>query len=272
MSAFDHTPAHTPAAGILLLCRAAPDRVRPAAQLLRRPLLMAPAGEEWSVLVPAEKSWLDNGTNLAAVTADWAHALTVDGNWPVVGLWWDADGAGFVVAAGFRRTVGHTWLADGTPLGGQEAMTALRARLGLDPVLDAAAFDRLIQQDGGEDAADASARVLGLVAVLARAGLHLGPGLVPGVSAGRLCEAAGALPGAEPVDWPGWRAVERGALGVWTRGPRARALGTAEVALGAALLVWSRGSERRGWRAAGVALVADGALTLLYDRWRAGRA
>ncbi|WP_171167019.1 hypothetical protein [Streptomyces sp. I05A-00742] len=276
MSATDPATDHIPAAGLLLLCRAAPDRVRPAAQLLRRPMLLAPAGEGWSVLVPAEESWREAGTHLAAVAADWAHALTVAESWPVVGLWWDEDGAGFVVAAGFRRTVGHTWLADGTPLGEEEALTALRTRLGLDPVLDGAAFDRLTQPDAE---ADGAARVLGLAAVLARAGLQLGPGLVPGLAAGRLCEAAGLLPDAEPVDWPGWRAAvcggldaaEHGVLGAWTRGPRARALGTAELAAGVALLAWSRGGARRGWRAAGAALVADGALTLLYDRWRAGR-
>lgn len=254
MSATDHSRA----AGVLLLCRAEPDRVRPSAQLLREPLLLAPAGEGWSVLVPGEEAWREEGSQIAAMTADWAHALTVAETWPAVGLWWDEQGAGFVVASGFRRTVGYTWLADGTPLGGEDAMTALRARLGLDPVLDAEAFDRLTEADSD---ADAAARVLGLIAVLSRAGLHLGTGLAPGAGAERLRAAAGSLPEAEPVEWPGWRAA--------VRGPRARALGVAEVAVGAGLLLWGR--RRPRVRLAGALLVADGALTIAYDTWRERR-
>ncbi|MEU3351746.1 hypothetical protein [Streptomyces sp. NPDC037389] len=270
MSATDHSPA----AGVLLLCRAEPDRVRPSAQLLREPLFLAPAGEEWTVLVPGEEAWRAEDATPAALTADWAHALTVAEPWTTVGLWWDAEGAGFVVAAGFRRTAGYTWLADGSPLGEESAMTALRARLGLDPVLDAEAFDRLTLPDSD---ADAAARVLGLVAVLARAGLHLPPGLAPGTAAAELRAAADAAPEAETVEWPGWRTVvrdgldasERGPLGRWTRGPRARTLGAVEIAAGVSL--WAlgrRGDGRRSLRVAGAALVVDGALTLAYDVWR----
>ncbi|GHG56880.1 hypothetical protein [Streptomyces griseocarneus] len=271
MSATDHSRA----AGVLLLCRAEPDRVRPSAQLLREPLLLAPAGEDWSVLVPAEEAWRQEGSHLAAVTAEWAHALTVAESWPAVGLWWDEEGAGFVVAAGFRRTVGYTWLADGAPVGEEGAMTALRARLGLDPVLDAEAFDRLTRPDSD---ADAAARVLGVIAVLARSGLHLPPGLAPGAGAEALRTAAETAPEAEAVEWPGWReavrggldASEQGFMGEWIRGPKARALGAAEIAAGVSLLVLARrgARSRRRWSAAGALLVADGALTIAYDAWR----
>ncbi len=272
MSATDHE--HSRAAGVLLLCRAEPDRVRPSARLLREPLLLAPAGEEWSVLVPDMRG-AQGAENPAAITAEWAHSLTVGESWPAVGLWWDEEGAGFVVAAGFRRTVGYTWLADGSPLGEEGAMTALRARLGLDPVLDAEAFDRLTEPDSD---ADASARVLGLIAVLARAGLQLPPGLAPGTAAPELRAAAGGAAAAEAVEWPGWRAAireglevsERGRLGQWVRGPRARALGAAEIAVGAALLASAArsGARPRGRRLVGALLLADGALTLTYDAWR----
>ncbi|MBB5117017.1 hypothetical protein GO002_12380 [Streptomyces eurocidicus] len=264
---------HSRAAGVLLLCRAEPDRVRPSAQLLNEPLLLVPAGEGWSALIPGEDSWRSEGTSLAEATAGWAHALAVAESWPVVGVWWDASGAGFVVAAGFRRTVGYHWLADGTPAGAEPVMGALRARLGLDPVLDGAALDGLARPDSD---AGAAARVLGLIAVLSRTGLTLPPGLAPGVSAARLRAAAGVLPAAEAVDWPGWRqavragldAAERGTLGAWTRGPRARALGAAEIAAGLALAFGARRAGRRGWAAVGAVLAADGALTLAYDWWR----
>ncbi|MFV8129507.1 hypothetical protein [Streptomyces syringium] len=273
MSATDHRPA----AGVLLLCRAEPDRVRSSAQFLGMPVLLAPAGEEWSVLVPGADSWRDEDEELSVLTADWAHALTVTESWPVVGLWWDGAEAGFVVVAGFRRTVSHTWHADGTqPPGAEEAMTALRARLGLDPVLDGAALDRLTVPDAD---IDAPARVLGLVAVLARAGLHLGTGLAPGTDADELREVAAALPATETVEWPGWREAlragldesERGALGAWSRGPKARARGAAEIVAGLSLLGWARCPDRparRGWSWAGVVLLTDGVLTLAYDRWR----
>ncbi|MEV4431539.1 hypothetical protein [Streptomyces sp. NPDC049555] len=270
MSATDHGRN----AGLLLLCRAEPDRVRPCAQFLREPLLLAPAGEDWSVLVPAgEEPWRETGARPAVVAAEWAHALAAAEPWPAVGLWWDEEGAGFVVAAGFRRTVGHTWLADGSPLGEESAFTALRARLGLDPVLDAAAFDRLVEPDPDADGPD---RLLGLVAVLSRAGLNLPAGLTPGAGPDALRAAAGAA-AAEQVQWPGWRAAlgeglteaERGPLGQWIRGPRARVLGAVEIAAGTSLLASARrGPARTGRAVLGALLLADGVLTLAYDAYR----
>ncbi|MFF4217805.1 hypothetical protein [Streptomyces nondiastaticus] len=269
MSATDHSRA----AGVLLLCRAEPGRVRPSAQLLNEPLLLVPAGEGWSALIPGEDSWRTEGTDLATATAGWAHALAVAEPWPVVGLWWDAVGAGFVVASGFRRTAVYAWVADGTPIGEESAITALRARTGLDPVLDGAALDGLTRPDAD---ADAVARMRGLLAVLSRTGLHLPPGLAPGVPADGLRASAGALPAAEAVYWPGWReavragfeAADSGRLGAWTRGPRARALGVGEVVAGAALALWGCRRGRRGAAAVGAVVLADGVLTLAYDWWR----
>nr|WP_187285442.1 hypothetical protein [Streptomyces sp. or43] len=43
--------------GALLLCRTEPDTVRPVAHLLRERMLLAPAGEDWSVLVPEGTPW-----------------------------------------------------------------------------------------------------------------------------------------------------------------------------------------------------------------------
>ncbi|WP_344091851.1 hypothetical protein, partial [Streptomyces stramineus] len=211
MSATDHSRA----AAVLLLCRAEPDRVRPSAQLLNEPLLLVPAGEEWSALIPGEDSWRSEGTHLSEAAAGWAHALAVGEQWPVVGLWWDEGGAGFVVAAGFRRTVGYAWLLDGTPVGEEAAMDALRARLGLDPVLDGDALDGLTRPDSD---AGAAARVRGLIAVLTRAGLTLPAGLAPGTGAAGLCAAGGALPSVEAVDWPGWREAVRAGLDAAERG------------------------------------------------------
>ncbi|MGW1074297.1 hypothetical protein [Streptomyces sp. NPDC002537] len=259
MSATDHSRA----AGVLLLCRAEPDRVRPSAQLLGEPLLLAPAGEGWSVLIPGEDSWRTEGTDLATAAADWAHTLGMAETWPVVGLWWDGSGAGFVVAAGFRRTVGYGWLADGTPVGAESAMSSLRARVGLDPVLDGAALDGLTRPDPD---ADAGARVLGVIAVLSRTGLTLPPGLAPGVAADHLRGAV--FPTAEAIDWPGWREAVR--VG-FTGGPldaHMRTLGAAEVVAGAALALWACRSGRRGWATAGAVLAVDGAVTVAYDWWR----
>ncbi|MFH8519404.1 hypothetical protein ACH4CE_30810 [Streptomyces gelaticus] len=47
----------TSPAGALLLCRAEPETVRPVAHLLRERMLLAPAGDGWSVLVPEGKPW-----------------------------------------------------------------------------------------------------------------------------------------------------------------------------------------------------------------------
>ncbi|MFF4227850.1 hypothetical protein [Streptomyces sp. NPDC001820] len=260
--------------GALLLCRAEPAAVGPAAHLMREHQLLAPAGQRWSVLVPEGKPWLDGGEPVDRVLAGWAVALAVAANWPVLALWWDGDRAGFTLASGFRRPVGYTWLADGTPVGEDEAMRTFAARLGLDPVLDLQALEPLARPDPG---ADGRARLLGLIAVLARTGLALPAGLSPGEPADRLRSVAREL-GAETVEWSGWRdavraelhAVEEGRLGRWLRGPRARLLGAAQLAAGVPLLAW--GFARRpaglGWAAAGAVLVANGALSLVYDRVR----
>ncbi|HBF85930.1 MAG TPA: hypothetical protein DD420_40250, partial [Streptomyces sp.] len=45
--------------GALLLCRADSETVRPPAHLLRERMLLLPAGDGWSVLVPEGKPWRD---------------------------------------------------------------------------------------------------------------------------------------------------------------------------------------------------------------------
>lgn len=160
----------TPGPGALLLCRADPDSVAPVAQLLRERMLLTPAGPEWTALVPEGKPWLQGGEPVDRVLTGWAGALAVGVPWPVLALWWDADRSGYTLAAGFRRTVGYVWLANGTPAGEDEAMRTFAARLGLDPVLDAQSLDGLTRPD---PAADARARLLGLLAVLTRAGMTL---------------------------------------------------------------------------------------------------
>lgn len=270
------TSATTP--GVLLLCRAEPPAVRPAAQLLREHLLLAPAGTGWSVLVPEGRPWLDGGEPVDRVAAGWASALAVAASWPVLALWWDADRAGFTLASGFRRPVGYTWLTDGTPAGEDEAMHTFAVRLGFDPVLDVQDLQPLTRPD---PVADARSRLLGLIAVLARLDLALPPGLAPGEPAARLRTAAGDAGGQE-IAWPGLRdavreevqAVEE-AVGTavhrvvgdtaaarlpWLHGPRGRALATARLAAGVPLLVWGVARRSPGWAAAGALLVADGLL------------
>ncbi|MFJ7064878.1 hypothetical protein [Streptomyces sp. NPDC101115] len=260
-------------AGALLLCRAELPAVRPPARLLREQLLLAPAGSDWSVLVPEGRPWLDDGEPVDRVVTGWATALAVSAaTWPVLALWWDADRAGFTLAAGFRRPVGYTWLADGTPAGEDEAMRTFAARLALDPVLDVQALDPLTRPDPD---ADARTRIIGLTAVLARTGLDLPTGLAPGDSAGRLRSAAAAQ-GAEPLERPGRRDAPRaeidvvtgGRLGPYLHGPRARLLGAAQLAAGAPLLAWGIGRRSGGWTTAGVLLVAHGVFGLAYDRLR----
>ncbi|AJF67249.1 hypothetical protein [Streptomyces vietnamensis] len=260
-------------AGALLLCRAEPSAVRPPAQLLRERLLLAPAGAEWSVLVPEGKPWLHGGEPVEQVVTGWATALAVPAaGRPVVALWWDRDRAGLTLAAGFRRTVGYTWLADGTPVGEDEAMRTFADRLALDPVLDVQALEPLTEPDPD---ADARTRLLGVVAVLARAGLALPTGIVPGETADRLRSAALAQ-GAEQVDGSGrphavrteLDAVEAGPLGPYLRGPHARVLGGAQLLLGVPLLFWGAGRRSGGWATAGALLVAHGALGLAHDRLR----
>ncbi|MFF5961526.1 hypothetical protein [Streptomyces luteogriseus] len=260
-----------PASGALLLCRAAPASVAPVAHLLREPMRLTRAGDEWSVLVPEGRPWRDGAEPVDRVVTGWTTALAVGAPWPVLALWWDPGHAGFTFASGFRRPVGFEWLASGVPVGEDEAMRTFAARLGLDPVLDVEALDRLAEPDS---AADAGTRLRGLLAVLARVGVSLPAGLAPGAPADRLLEAAAERPDSLPVEWPGWRGAvaERGTVDhsrlgpwmPWTGGPRARALALAQVAAGLPLLV--RGLRRRGggWATAGALLLAHGALGLTY--------
>ncbi|MFD8615853.1 hypothetical protein [Streptomyces sp. NPDC059513] len=273
--------------GALLLCRADPETVRPLAHLLREQMLLTRAGGEWSVLVPEGKPWRGTGPSetgpsgsagpepVDRVIGGWASALAVGSTWPVLALWWDADRAGYTLAAGFRRPVGYIWLTDGTPVGEDEAMRTFAARLGLDPVLDLQALEELTRPD---PEADAEARLRGLLAVLTRTGLILPTGLTPGESAERLRSVAAVQRGAERVEWAGWRdavrveldAVENSSLGPWVRGPRARAIATAQLAAGLPLLLWGARRRSGGWVAAGAVLLAQGALGLAYHRARAG--
>jgi hypothetical protein len=260
-----------PAPGALLLCRASPGSVAPVAHLLREPMQLTRAGDEWSVLVPEGRPWRDGADPVDRVVAGWATALAVGAPWPVLALWWDTEHAGFTFASGFRRPVGFVWLASGVPAGEDEAMRTFAARLGLDPVLD---VQDLGQLTAPHSAADAGARLRGLLAVLARVGVSLPAGLDPGEPADRLREAAARRPDTVPVEWPGWReavaerdTVDHSRLGPWmpwTGGPRARALAFAQVAAGLPLI--ARGLRRRsgGWVTAGALLLAHGALGLAY--------
>lgn len=265
-----------PAPGALLLCRADPESVASGAQLLRERMLLTRAGAEWSVLVPEGKPWRHGDEPVDRVLTGWATALAVGAPWPVLALWWDADGSGYTLASGFRRTVGYTWLANGTPAGEDEAMRTFAARLGLDPVLDVQSLDQLTKPDS---AADARARLRGLLAVLTRAGVTLPTGLGPGEPADRLREVARVQPDARPVEWPGWReavraeldVVESGRLGPWlpwAGTPKARVLAFAQVATGLPLTVWGLRRRSGGWAAAGVLLLAHGVVGLAYDLGR----
>ncbi|MEV8035370.1 hypothetical protein ACFYW8_13965 [Streptomyces sp. NPDC002742] len=268
----DDHPVQAP--GALLLCRAHPESVGPAAQLLRERMLLAGAGPEWSVLVPEGRPWQDGAEPVDRVLTGWATALAVGAPWPVLALWWDTDRSGFTLASGFRRTVGYEWLANGTPVGEDEAMRTFAARLGLDPVLDMQALEPLTEPD---PAADAHARVTGLLAVLTRAGMLLPAGVEPGGSADRLRDAVRIRPDAEQIEWTGWRAavgaeldvVESGGLGPWLRGPRARTLAVAQLAVGLPLTAWGVRRRSGGWIVTGAALMLRGALALAYDHLRA---
>ncbi|WP_307124993.1 hypothetical protein [Streptomyces sp. B1I3] len=275
--------------GALVLCRADPETVRPLAHLLQESMLLVPAGEGWSALVPEGKPWQRDGHEADAtapgeagpepvdrVVGGWATALAVGSAWPCLALWWDRERAGYTLAAGFRRPVGYVWLADGTPVGEDEAMRSFAARLGLDPVLDGEALDTLTRAD---PEADAEARLAGLLAVLVRTGLSLPPGLVPGEPADRLRASAGAHREVRQIEWGGWRdavrveldAVESGSLGPWMLGPKARAVAAAQVAAGLPLTLWGARRRSGGWVAAGLLLLVQGVLGLAYDRFR-GRA
>ncbi|MFD0026317.1 hypothetical protein [Streptomyces sp. NPDC058382] len=267
--------------GALLLCRAEPETVRPVAHLLRERMVLAPAGDGWSVLVPEGKPWRDGqgrqpgepAEPVDRVMGGWATALAVGSTWPVLALWWDGDRAGYNLAAGFRRPVGYVWLADGTPVGEDEAMRTFAERLGLDPVLDVQALEALTRPD---PEADARVRLRGLLAVLTRTGLTLPAGLDPGATAAALTVAADGGPDAERIAWTGWRdavrveleAVENSRVGPWMRGPRARALAGAQLAAGLPLALWGAGRRSGGWVFAGALLMVHGALGLAYDRIR----
>ncbi|MFE6779436.1 hypothetical protein [Streptomyces sp. NPDC057702] len=339
-------PRGRPLSGALLLCRADPDAVRPSAGLLPTPLLLAPAGEGWSVLLPAEpeepptaplargdadrpappdagtdpeRGGLGDAAGLvgavaratgrggterrppladADALADLARTVAAGEPWPVIGVWWGPDGAGFTVATGFRRPLTFAWLADGAPAGDDEAASALIARLGLDPVLDGASLDELTRATPTSQAPDGSGatdgarpgaagaaagpntvvqqRLVGLVAVLSRAGLRLPAGLTAGAPERRLHAALHAAPGAEVLVWRGWRDAVRAELnslrdgppGPWTRGPRVTAVCAAQLAVGLPLAVWGLRRHRPGWATLGALLAVDGAAGLVSGRAR----
>ncbi|MGW1725475.1 hypothetical protein ACWCQK_21380 [Streptomyces sp. NPDC002306] len=280
MSTEDLRPGPRPdgraAPGALLLCRAGPDSVAPDAYLLRERMLLAGAGAEWSVLVPEGRPWRHGGEPVDRAVDGWAAALAAGAPWPVLALWWDADRAGCTLASGFRRPVGQVWLADGSPVGEHGALRAFADRLGLD----LRALDGLTRPD---PAADARARLRGLLAVLAREGVVLPPGLTPGEPTERLREAVRARPDArrtEVLDPHETARVRRDALETgsgtgrvgpwfpWAGTPLARVLAVAQVTAGLPVMVWGVRRRSGGWLAAGTLLLAHGALGLLYDLGR----
>ncbi|MGW1891175.1 hypothetical protein ACWCP6_13095 [Streptomyces sp. NPDC002004] len=262
--------------GGLLLCRAEPEAVGPVARLLREPMALAPAGPEWSVLVPEGQPWKDGAEPVDRVMRGWASALAVSAPWPVLALWWDDHHSGYTLASGFRRPVGYVWLASGTPVGEEEAMRTFAGRLGLDPVMDGEALDVLSRPDTD---ADARARLHGLLAVLDRTGLRLPAGLGPGDPAEQLRAAVDALPEAQEVEWGGWREAVRTELDVventrpvrWLRGSRIRALCAAQLAVGLPAALWGVRHRDTGWALAGLVLMAEGVLGLAYEIRKAER-
>ncbi|WP_436738887.1 hypothetical protein [Streptomyces sp. BBFR102] len=257
--------------GGLLLCRAAPGAVAPAAALLRCPMLLAPAGRRWSVLVPSDLSWQGEEEPVDLVLNGWAAALAVGAPWPVLALWWDAGRAGFSLASGVRRPVGYVWLADGTPAGEDEAMRTFAGRLGLDPVFAVEALDGLTRPD---PEADAAARLRGVLAVLAHAGLALPTGLVPVRPSDALAEAAWTARGVRLADRAGWREVvrpelvEASVVGPLMRGRPARLLAAGHLVAGSALAFWGLARHSGGRAAVGGLLVAQGVAGLAYDWFR----
>jgi hypothetical protein len=241
------------------------------ARLLAEHATLTRGGDDWSVLVPDGTPWLHGGEPVDRVLTGWATALAVGAPWPVLALWWDADRAGYTLASGFRRPVGYVWLANGTPAGEDEAMHTFAARLGLDPVLDAPALDRLTQPD---PSADARARLRGLIAVLTRAGVSLPEGLAPGQPPERLREVARAWADARAVEQPEppEPAVLDGAADgrhasrlAWSGTPASRALALAQMATGLPLALWGLRHRSAGWITAGAVLLAHGALGLSYE-------
>ncbi|MBO7940800.1 hypothetical protein JTP77_033460 [Streptomyces sp. S9] len=299
-------PTEDSPSGAVLICRADPDAVAPAAHLLRTGMLLTGAGDEWSVLVPEGTPWTHGKARanphegsgdgsgdgsgegsgdlvddpVDEVLARWAAALAVGAPWPVLGLWWDAGRAGLTVASGFRRPVGYGWLADGTPDGEDDALHTLAARLGLDPVLDVQDLEPLTRPD---PEADAHTRVGVLLAVLTRAGLTLPAGFTPGAPARALRDAARARDDVRRIDWRGWRetvrteldamenAVEHSPLGPWlpwSGTPRAHVLALAQVTAAVPVTAWGLRRRSAGWVAAGALLLAHGLLGLAYDLGR----
>ncbi|MEV7557316.1 hypothetical protein [Streptomyces sp. NPDC089795] len=217
------------------------------------------------MLVPDDKPWRDGPESAAEVLTGWGSAIATGTTWPVPSLWWEAGRTGFALAGGPRRTVAHAWDAAGRPSGEPDAMRALSVRLGPDPVLDPAEPERLTRAVA-DPAVDGEARLLALIALLTRAGPALPPGLTPGESADRLRAAARVAPGVEALEWSGRHdapraeldAAERGPLGPWVRGPRARLLGAAQRAAGAPLPAWAAHRLSPGWATAGAACSRTG--------------
>ncbi|GGX56119.1 hypothetical protein [Streptomyces minutiscleroticus] len=289
MPTTDGSPSR--ASGALLLCRAEATAVGPAARLLRTRVLLLPAGRGWSLLVPEGRPLPYDDEPVDRFVGGWAVALAVAVPCPVLALWWDEERSGYTLASGFRRSVGYEWLANGTPVGEDEAMRTFAARLGLDPVLDMQSLDGLTRPD---PAADARARLRGLLAVLTRVGVALPAGLAPGVPADRLYESARVLPHALPADRAAGRdagaSAGRGAAdgdaGAEEGGTEAggrpapargtdrvreaaravgaddRALAVAHLAAGVPVTVWGVCRRSAGWTAAGTLLLAHGALGL----------
>ncbi|MDI3404573.1 hypothetical protein [Streptomyces cavernicola] len=260
------SPPELPQApGALLFCRAASVDVRPVAGLLRERFHLAPAGPEWSVLVPDGVPWAREDEPVDRVLAGWATALAVGAGRPVLALWWDADRSGYTLASGFHRSVGYVWLADGTPVGEDEAMRTFASRLGLDPVLDMQSLEPLTRAD---PAAGADDRLRGLLALLGRAGLAAPPGLAPGASAETLRSAVRALPDAEAVEWPGFREAVRAELAPDGGTLIARALAATQLATGLPLTLWGLRRHSAALTTAGALLLVHGALALVREMQR----
>ncbi|MER5480436.1 hypothetical protein ABT026_26205 [Streptomyces sp. NPDC002734] len=269
------------------------------ARLLRERLLLGGAGTGWSVLVPERTPWTgaEDGVSAGRVVGGWtSSALAVAATWPVLGMWWDAEGSGFVLASGFRRAVGLVWREDGTVVGAGAATGGwwvggdAGAGVGGGGAGDGGAGSGADADGGGawagegealvlalvgrlgldpvldaelleglrtaDPEADAGARLRGLLAVLTRAGVALPAGVEPGSPAGALCEALRGRAGTRRLEWPGWREA---------------VLGELDVAGGGRLGAWMPWNG--GWRARGLAVgqVAVG-VPMVVTGVRRGRA